>query len=73
MRLHADGTAIALRGNEPTEFDRGTWSIREDKFCREWKKIEPHQMCMAAVTAGSKIQLFDSMGLMFVEARVLEE
>ena len=73
VRLNADGTAAALRGKEPTEFDTGTWSIRENRFCREWKKIEPRQMCMTAVSAGSQIQLFDSMGLMFIEARVVEE
>jgi CubicO group peptidase (beta-lactamase class C family) len=73
VRLNADGTAAALRGSEPTEFDTGTWSIREDKFCREWKKTEPRQMCMAVVSAGSKIQLFDSMGLMWIEARVIDE
>jgi hypothetical protein len=73
VRLNTDGTAAVLRGKEPTEFDTGTWTIRNNKFCREWKKIEPRQMCMAAVSAGSKIQLFDSMGLMFIEARVMEE
>jgi CubicO group peptidase (beta-lactamase class C family) len=73
MRLNADGTAAVLLGNEPIEFDRGTWSIRENEFCREWKKIEPRQMCMGAVSAGSKIQLFDRMGLMFIEARVIDE
>jgi len=74
MRLNADGTAAVLRGNEPTELDTGTWSIRENEFCREWKKLEPRQMCMAAaVTAGLKIQLFDRMGLMYIEARVVEE
>jgi CubicO group peptidase (beta-lactamase class C family) len=73
VRLNTDGTAAALRGSEPTEFDTGTWSIREDKFCREWKKTEPRQMCMAAVSAGSTIQLFDSMGLMWIEAHVVDE
>jgi hypothetical protein len=73
VRLNADGTAAALRGSEPTEFDTGIWSIREDKFCREWKKTEPRQMCMAAVSAGSKIKLFDSMGLMWIEAHVVDE
>ena len=73
VRLNADGTAAALRGKEPAEFDTGTWRIHENKFCREWKKTEPRQMCMAAVSAGSKIQIFDSMGLMFIEARIIAE
>jgi len=33
VRLNANGTAAALQGSEPTEFDTGIWSIREDKFC----------------------------------------
>jgi hypothetical protein len=66
----ADGNAASLRGREPTEFDPGTWSICENKFC-VWKKIEPRQTCLAAVTTGSKIQLFDSMSLTFIEARVI--
>ena len=74
MRLNADGTAAVLRGNEPTELDTGTWRIRENEFCREWKKLEPRQMCMAAaVNAGLKVQLFDRMGLMYIEARVIDE
>jgi hypothetical protein len=73
VRLYADGTAAVLLGNEQTEFDRGTWSIRENEFCREWKKIEPRQMCMAAAIIGSKVQFFDRMGLMLIEARVVEE
>jgi hypothetical protein len=56
-------------GSQP-EFDPGTRSICENKFC-VWKKIEPRQTCMAAVTTGSKIQLFDSASLTFIEARVI--
>ena len=74
IRLKADGAAAVLRGKEPTELDTGTWSIHENEFCREWKKLEPRQMCMAAaVTAGLKVQLFDRMGLMYIEARVIDE
>jgi CubicO group peptidase (beta-lactamase class C family) len=73
IRLNADGTAAVLRGKEPTELDRGTWSIRENELCREWEKSEPRQRCMAAVITGSKVQLFDRMGLMLIEARVVEE
>jgi CubicO group peptidase (beta-lactamase class C family) len=73
IRLNADGTAAVLRGKEPTELDTGSWSIRENELCREWKKSEPRQRCMAAVIAGSKVQLFDRMGLMLIEARVVEE
>jgi CubicO group peptidase (beta-lactamase class C family) len=73
VRLNADGTAAFLRGREPTEGDTGTWSIRDDKYCREWKTIEPRQMCMAAAVSGSNLQLFDPMGLMLIEARVVDE
>jgi hypothetical protein len=73
IRLNGDGTAAFLRGREPVEADTGTWSIREDEFCREWTKLEPRQRCLAAVSKGSKIQLFDHMGLMLMEARVIDE
>jgi len=73
IRLNLDGSAEFLRGRERVEADTGTWSIREDQFCREWKKLEPRQRCLAAVSIGSKIQLFDPMGLMLIEARVVEE
>jgi CubicO group peptidase (beta-lactamase class C family) len=73
IRLNLDGSAAFLRGSERVEADTGTWSIREDQFCREWKKLEPRQRCLAAVSIGSKIQLFDPMGLMLIEARVVEE
>jgi hypothetical protein len=47
FRPNADGTTAFWRGREPTEFDTGTWSIRDGKFCREWKKIQPRQMCLS--------------------------
>ena len=73
FRLNTDGSTALLIGREPTEFDTGTWSIRDGKFCREWRKIEPRQMCLSATINGSTIQLFDRMGLMFIEGRVAEE
>jgi hypothetical protein len=73
IRLNVDGSGAFLRGRERVEVDTGTWSIREHQFCREWKKLEPRQRCLAAVSIGSKIQLFDPMGLMLIEARVVEE
>jgi hypothetical protein len=73
IRLNVDGSAAFLRGREPVEVDTGTWSIREDQFCREWKKLEPRKRCLAAVSIGSKIQLFDPMGLMLIEAHLVED
>jgi hypothetical protein len=73
IRLNVDGSAAFLRGREPVEVDTGTWSIREDKFCREWKKLELRQRCLAVVSTGSKIQLFDSMGLMLIEAQLIDD
>lgn len=71
IRLHANGTAIFLRGPELVEVDTGTWRILENEFRCEWKKIEPRQMSMTAVSAGSKIQLFDRRGVMFIEGYVV--
>jgi hypothetical protein len=59
------------RRPSPDAYD--TWSIRADQLCREWTKLEPRQRCLAAASAGSKIQLFDHMGLMLIEARVVDE
>jgi CubicO group peptidase (beta-lactamase class C family) len=73
VRLNADRSAVYLSGPERSEFDTGSWSIRDDQFCREWKKIEPHQLCLAAFGDGSRIQLFDPKGLMFIDARIADD
>jgi CubicO group peptidase (beta-lactamase class C family) len=73
IRLNADGSTAFLRGREPVEVDAGTWSIRGDELCLEWRKLEPRRHCLAAAIAGSQIQLFDRMGLMLIEARVIDE
>jgi hypothetical protein len=73
FRLNADGTTVFLRGREPTGVDTGTWSIRADKFCREWKKIEPRQLWLSATIEGPNVQLFDRAGLMFIKARLTDE
>jgi CubicO group peptidase (beta-lactamase class C family) len=72
IRLNVDGSAALLREREPVEVDTGTWSIRGDEFCLEWK-LEPRQPCLASAIKGSQIQLFDHMGLMLIEARVIDE
>ncbi len=72
IRLNADGSAAVLRGSEPAELDRGSWSIREDQLCRDWKKIQPRQLCYAAASDGSRVQLFDRMGLMVIDARMVD-
>lgn len=73
IRLNTDGSAAVLRGNEPIELDTGSWSIREDRLCRDWKKIEPRQLCLATASDGSRIQLFDQLGLMFIDARIVDQ
>ncbi len=73
IRLNTDGSAAVWRGNEPTELDTGSWSGREDQLCREWKKIEPRQLCFAAASDGSRIQLFDKLGLMLIDARMVDQ
>jgi hypothetical protein len=56
----------AARGDNPSRTDRksftwradtGTWSIRDDQLCVEWKKIEPRRLTLAAVVSGPKIEL----------------
>jgi len=72
LRLGADGSAAFLRGREPTEVDTGSWHISEDKLCREWKKTRPTSACFAVVGDGTKVQLYDRMGLMVIDARIVD-
>jgi CubicO group peptidase (beta-lactamase class C family) len=72
-RLNRDGSAVVLRGREPTELDTGSWRVQGDQFCRDWNKIEPRHMSFAVVVDGSNIQLFDGKGLMWIDARVVDD
>jgi hypothetical protein len=38
MRLDHDGSAVLLKGPEDMPSDSGTWSIDDNKFCRDWQK-----------------------------------
>ena len=71
IRLNADGSAVVLRGREPTELDTGSWSVREDQLCRAWKKLG--SQCSAVVSDGSKVQLFDRTGMMTIDGRIVED
>jgi hypothetical protein len=73
IRLNRDGSAVVLRGREPTELDTGSWRVQGDQFCRDWNKTEPRHMCSAAVVDSSNVQLFDCKGLMWIEARVVDD
>jgi hypothetical protein len=72
IRLNRDGSAVVLRGREPTELNTGFWQVQGDQFCRDWNKIEPRHMCFAVVGDGSNVQLFDGKGLMWIDARLVE-
>jgi CubicO group peptidase (beta-lactamase class C family) len=71
MRLNSDGSAAILRGGELTEADTGSWKVDGGQLCRTWKKSG--SQCSAAVSEGSKIQLFDRAGLMLIDARIVED
>jgi CubicO group peptidase (beta-lactamase class C family) len=71
MRLNSDGSAAILRGGELTEFDTGSWRVDGGQLCRAWKKSG--SQCSAAVSEGSKIQLFDRAGMMLIDARIVED
>jgi CubicO group peptidase (beta-lactamase class C family) len=73
IRLNRDGSAVVLRGREPAELDTGFWQVQGDQFCRDWNKIEPRHMCFAVVVDGLNIQLFDDKGLMWIDARVVDD
>lgn len=70
IRLNSDGSAAALRGVEPVQFDAGTWYVEDDRLCREWNKTVPLHACWSVVTAGSHIEFFDRNGLMVIDARL---
>jgi CubicO group peptidase (beta-lactamase class C family) len=71
MRLNADGSAAVLQGRELTEVDTGTWSVRDGRLCRAWRKSG--SPCSAAVSDGSKIQLFDGAGMMLIDGRIVDD
>jgi CubicO group peptidase (beta-lactamase class C family) len=73
IRLNRDGSAVVLGGHERTELDTGVWQIQGDQFCRDWNKMEPRHMCFAVVGDGSRIQLFDDKGLMYIDARLVDD
>lgn len=71
VKLNADGSAANLGGRELTELDTGSWSVEGDRFCRTWKKSGSR--CFDVVSDGSRIQLFDRAGIMFIDARIVDE
>jgi len=73
MRLNADGSARLLEGPDKAELDSGVWSLQGDRLCRDWKKIQPRHMCFAAVSDGSELKLFDRRGLMYIDARIVDD
>ena len=71
IRLNTDGSAAALGGVEPVQFDAGTWHVEEDRLCRDWNKTMPLHACRRVVTADSRIELFDPDGLMVIDAQLV--
>jgi CubicO group peptidase (beta-lactamase class C family) len=69
IRLNTDGSAAALSGVEPVQFDAGTWHVEEDRLCRDWNKTMPLHACRRVVTADSRVELFERDGLMVIDAR----
>ena len=73
-RLHHEGVADRYQndreGNEPAQFDTGTWRVEEDRLCRDWQKTTPLHACWSAVVEGSHIRFFDRDGLMVIAARI---
>jgi CubicO group peptidase (beta-lactamase class C family) len=73
IRLDVDGTAAALKGREPVQYDSGSWRVEGDRFCREWKKTRPQRLCLTAVADGGHVEFFDDKGLMFINARLSDD
>ena len=72
LRLDKDGTSAFLRGREASEFDTGSWSVRGDQLCREWRKLKPPSTCYSVVGEGSRVRLFDAKGLLVIDASLVE-
>jgi CubicO group peptidase (beta-lactamase class C family) len=70
IRLNTDGSAAALRGVEPVQFDAGTWHIEDDRLCRDWHKTMPLHACWSVVKADADIKFFDRDGLMVIDAQL---
>ena len=70
IQLNGDGSAAALRGAAPAQFDSGSWRVEDDRLCRDWQKTIPLHACWTAVIDGSQIGLFDRNGLMLIKARI---
>jgi CubicO group peptidase (beta-lactamase class C family) len=73
IRLDHDGGAVLLKGPEETPSDTGSWSIDGNKFCRDWQKTKPYHACFAVVRDMARVGLFDSNGLMVIEARLVAQ
>jgi hypothetical protein len=73
IRIRSDGTTALLQGREATQADTGKWAVHEDQFCRTWAKTRPSPLCLAVVSDGPRVQLFDRTGLMFIDARLVDD
>jgi CubicO group peptidase (beta-lactamase class C family) len=70
LKLDNDGRATALRGPERIQYDAGKWYVEGDRLCRDWQKTEPRHSCSSATAEGNHISLFDTDGLMLIDAHV---
>ena len=73
IRLNAEGTAAALKGPEPVQYDSGSWRVKGDRFCRDWAKTRPLHLCLAVVADGDHLEFFDENGLMFINGRFSDD
>jgi len=73
IRFQQDGTAVALKGKEPAQFDAGSWRVDGDRLCRDWEKTQPKQLCWVVVNDAASVALFDQSGLMYIKARLSDE
>jgi CubicO group peptidase (beta-lactamase class C family) len=71
--LNTAGSAALLGRDSRAKLDEGSWSIREDRFCRDWKRTMPRQMCFMAVGDASHVALFDRTGLMVIDAVIADD
>jgi CubicO group peptidase (beta-lactamase class C family) len=72
MRIGSDGTTALFKGESTVAYDTGTWTIAENKLCRDWQKITPHHACFTTIHDGATVRFFDRNGLMVLEAQVTE-
>ena len=57
------GTVTDQKGIENAKADNGTWSVSDDKLCRQWQQwLGGRHECLVVIKVGSKLRAYDIHG-----------